>query len=50
MPRLRGQGERGDLYVRCEALLPVGLSEEERQLFRRLEELQAPAARATYAA
>jgi curved DNA-binding protein len=46
MPRLRRPGERGDLYVRCEALLPSGLSEEERRLFRRLAELRGRASRA----
>jgi curved DNA-binding protein len=41
--RLRGQGlprprrpyERGDLYVRCEALLPVGTTEAERRRLQR---------------
>lgn len=46
MPRLRRATERGDLYVRCEALLPVGLSDEERRLFRRLAELRSTAPRA----
>ncbi len=46
MPRLRRPAERGDLYVRCDALLPTGLSDEERRLFRRLEELRRPSAQA----
>ncbi len=46
MPRLRQPSLRGDLYVRCEALLPEHLTEEERELFRRLEQLRRTAARA----
>lgn len=44
--RLRGQGmprlgsqERGDLFVTVEALLPTGLTDDERALFARLKEL-----------
>lgn len=46
MPRLRQPAARGDLYVRCEALLPEHLTEEERELFRRLDQLRRTAARA----
>ena len=46
MPRLRRPQERGDLYVRCEALLPARLTDEERRLFRRLAELRPQPARA----
>jgi DnaJ-class molecular chaperone len=45
MPRLRQPQERGDLYVRCEVLLPSGLGEEERRLFRRLAEIRQSSAR-----
>jgi curved DNA-binding protein len=40
MPRLSKPAERGDLYVRVELAAPVGLSEEERDLFQRLRDLR----------
>ncbi|HEV2123782.1 MAG TPA: J domain-containing protein, partial [Chloroflexota bacterium] len=46
MPRLRRPGERGDLYVHCEAALPTNLTEEERRLYRQLAGLRQPSARA----
>jgi DnaJ-class molecular chaperone len=36
----RGDGARGDLYVEVKVVLPRGLSEEERELFRELKELR----------
>ncbi len=40
MPALSGKGNRGDLYVTVKLSLPVGLSEEEVELFRRLREMR----------
>jgi len=39
MPRLEG-GNRGDLYVTVKVRLPERLTEEERELYRRLRELR----------
>ncbi len=39
MPRLRAPETRGDLYVRLEALLPVRLSDRERQLVEELRDI-----------
>ncbi len=44
MPRLEGGG-RGDLYVTVRVRLPERLSEEERELYRRLRELRRSAVR-----
>ncbi len=40
MPRLSDPSNRGDLYVKVVARLPKGLTEEERELFRRLKALR----------
>ena len=39
MPDLKAQDSRGDLYVTIKVILPTGLNEEGRQLFRQLKEL-----------
>jgi curved DNA-binding protein len=39
MPRLNKRGEHGDLYARLEVQLPERLSEEQRQLFEKLRQL-----------
>lgn len=41
MPRLRQPNQRGDLYVRLEALLPSSLSERERSLVEELRSLRS---------
>ena len=38
MPHLNSPGSRGDLYAIVKAVLPKGLSDEERQLFQELKE------------
>jgi DnaJ-class molecular chaperone len=40
MPVLNQQGQRGDLFVKVEVVLPQNLSSEERELFRRLQSLR----------
>ena len=40
MPKLNREDEQGDLYVRVKAVLPESLSEEEREHFAALRELQ----------
>ncbi|MHB1413824.1 MAG: DnaJ C-terminal domain-containing protein [Chloroflexota bacterium] len=42
MPRLQGGGH-GDLYARVKAILPTGLSDKERDLFKELERLRTVA-------
>ncbi|MNC96959.1 hypothetical protein D3C83_144700 [compost metagenome] len=41
MPKLKQAGERGDLYAHVTVRLPAGLTEEERELYRRLADLRA---------
>jgi len=40
MPVLNQAGVRGDMYVKVEIVLPVNLSDEEKNLFRRLRDLR----------
>jgi DnaJ-class molecular chaperone len=40
MPVLNQQGQRGDLFVKVEVTLPQNLSNEERDLFRRLQTIR----------
>jgi curved DNA-binding protein len=40
MPRLRNPASRGDLYVKANALLPTGLSEEEKKRITELSKLR----------
>jgi curved DNA-binding protein len=39
-PKYNSKGERGDLYITFDIKLPTGLTEEEIQLFRKLESLR----------
>jgi curved DNA-binding protein len=39
MPRLQNSAKRGDLFAEAVVQLPTALSDEERELFRRLREL-----------
>ena len=41
MPSLTGKGSRGQLYVTVKVVLPVGLNEEERELFRELKGIRS---------
>ena len=40
MPKVKSKGERGDLLATVQVVLPESLSDEERELFRRLRDLQ----------
>jgi DnaJ-class molecular chaperone len=40
MPKLRNTAARGDWYVKAQAELPVGLSEEEKRAVRELAGLR----------
>jgi curved DNA-binding protein len=40
MPRLRDASQQGDLFARLKVALPSSLSDEEKKLFRRLQELR----------
>ncbi|GIV38965.1 MAG: molecular chaperone DnaJ [Thermonema sp.] len=40
LPKYKQEEQKGDLYVTLQARLPQGLSEEEKELFRRLAELR----------
>ncbi len=40
MPKLRGKGARGDLLARARVVIPTGLSERERELYRELRDLR----------
>jgi curved DNA-binding protein len=42
MPHLHAPGQRGDLYVKVRVVLPQGLSEKEKDLFRELARLRKP--------
>ena len=41
MPRLNGEGARGNLYVTVKVVLPKDLNDRERQLFQELKELRS---------
>ncbi len=42
MPNLHSPGQKGDLYVKVRVVLPQGLSEREKELFRELARLKKP--------
>ena len=41
MPSLNQSGSKGDLYATVKVQLPTNLTEEEKELFRRLKDMRA---------